>query len=176
MSDRTALGLAERLQVEAALDAAFEPLRERRTALSPLRVRAAVRWGRGAPSAAPAALRWSGALARLSELSLAAGMSVMVLSATLSPPIGRDSSAADPSRAPAAAEGRVTSAADEEREIRALRLEWYESLRSRLEAFRVDLFVPVQDWLDPTVARPAAVQRLSLPAPRVGTVAARSPY
>lgn len=177
MSDRTALTLGERLEVEAALDAAFAPLRERRTDLSPLRVRAAVRWGRGGNEPAlraPAALRWSGAIARLSELSVAVGMSVMVFAAANGP-------ALDPVRsvpqAPAVtpAQVRVVSAA-EEKEMRALRLEWIESLTSRLDGFRLDRYVPFQDWLDPTVVRPAAVQRLNLPAPRADATSTRAPY
>ena len=89
--------LPERLHVEALLDDAFEPLRSRRAGLSPLRVRAAVRWGRGAP---PAPLRWSRAASRLTEVSLALGMAVMVFVAAFGP---------SPSRvvAPGAAESGV---------------------------------------------------------------------
>jgi hypothetical protein len=69
------LTLAQRLEVEAALDVAFEPLRHERARVSATRVRAAVKWGRGA---APEALPWTGAIRRLSELSVAVGMSVAV--------------------------------------------------------------------------------------------------
>ncbi|MBI2324983.1 MAG: hypothetical protein HYU87_08500, partial [Chloroflexi bacterium] len=90
MRDRSVLTLGERLEVEAAVEAAFAPLRERHTDLSPLRVRAAVRWGRGVPKASPQALRWSGAIARLSELSVAVGMSVVIFGAALGPALPED--------------------------------------------------------------------------------------
>jgi hypothetical protein len=148
------LPLAERLEVERALESAFTPLRLRRAAVSPLRVRAAVRWGRGAP---PQALRWSAAMARLSELSLAAGMSVMVFlgafgsaaAPALQPPSPASlDEAADPARYPTP---RVTAPlGEDERYIRWLRL---------------DRYVPLQDWLDPSIVRAGPVPSLELPAP-----------
>ena len=177
MRDQSVLPLGERLEVEAALEAAFAPLRERRTDLSALRVRAAVRWGRGAsePAAlrAPAALKWSGAITRLCELSVAVGMSVMVFAAANGPALEPRTVPEEPSVTPA--QVRVVSAA-EEREIRALRLEWVESLTSRLDAFRLDRYVPFQDWLDPTVVRPVTVRRLVPPAPRTDAPTTRTPY
>jgi hypothetical protein len=151
------LPLPERLEVERAIESAFTPLRLRRAAVSPLRVRAAVRWGRGAP---PAAVPWSGAVARLSELSLAVGMSVMVF-------VGAFGSATGAQRGPASASldeavdpalypvPRVTAPLDDEHYIRWLRL---------------DRFVPLQDWLDPSVVRAGPVRfsaPLDLPAPSV---------
>lgn len=160
MSHRSVLTLGERLEVEAALEAAFEPLREARTDLSPLRVRAAVRWGRGAPAATVAAVKWSGAIARLSELSVAVGMSVLIFTAALGPALPHRS-AVDPSLAAVA-----TDMMEQEREIRAFRLEWLELLRSRLDAVRIHRPVPVQDWLDPAVPWVAPPPpRPALPAP-----------
>jgi hypothetical protein len=151
------LPLAERVEVERALEGAFAPLRLRRTSVSPLRVRAAVRWGRGTP---PQAVRWSGTVARISELSLAAGMCVMVFvgalgsvtqSVTGTGPASLDE-AVDPALYPVP---RVTAPLDDERYIRWLRL---------------DRFVPLQDWLDPSVVRPSSSRfsaPLDLPAPSV---------
>ena len=152
------LPLAERLEVDRALESAFTPLRLRRAPVSPLRVRAAVRWGRGEP---PHALRWSGAIARLSELSIAVGMGVMVFA-------GAFGSATPTERAPAASTSlddavdpalypvaRVTAPLDDEHYIRWLRL---------------DRFVPLQDWLDPSVVRAGPVRfsaPLDLPPPTV---------
>jgi hypothetical protein len=148
------LPLPERLAVDAALEAAFAPLRLRRSTVSPLRVRAAVRWGRGAP---PEALRWSGAVARLSELSLAAGMSVMIFvgafgSASVAPRGSAPAAtgvAADPALYPVP---RVTAPLEDEQYIRWLRL---------------DRYVPLADWLDPTVVRTGGARsglRLEPPA------------
>jgi hypothetical protein len=150
------LPLAQRLEVERAIESAFAPLRLRRAAVSPLRVRAAVAWGRGAP---PQAVRWSGAVARLSELALAAGMSVVVF-------VGAFGSAAPAQRAPVSTLDesvdaalypvpRVTAPLDEEHYIRWLRL---------------DRYVPLQDWLDPSVVRTGPVTfapALEMPAPSV---------
>ena len=150
------LPLAERLEVEHALESAFMPLRLRRTSVSPLRVRAAVRWGRGVP---PQAVPWSGALARVSELSLAVGMSVMVFVGAFgaaipsSPPSATSlDEALDPDLYPVP---RVTAPLDDANYIRWLRL---------------DRFVPLQDWLDPSVVRAGALRTsapLDLPAPSV---------
>lgn len=81
MSDRARpLGLAERLEVETAVEAAFAPLRTRRATSGPTRVRAAVRWGRGRPEAS---VPWAGPIRRLSELGIAVGMSAFVFAASL---------------------------------------------------------------------------------------------
>ncbi len=164
MRDRNILSLSERLEVEAAVTAAFAPLRERHTDLSPLRVRAAVRWGRGTPKASPRALRWSGAIARLSELSVAIGMSLVIFGAALGPALGdRDGASVDPART---TQGQLAGASlEEQQDIRATRTEWVDALRARLEALRVDRYIPFQDWLDPAVARPV-LRRLDVPAPR----------
>lgn len=171
MSDRDALTFGERLEVEAALDAAFGPLRDVRTDLSPLRVRAAVRWGRGTPKASPQALKWSGAIARLSELSVAVGMSVMIFGAALGPAVHGDGAKVDPPLASTAI--RITGPSiEEQREIHATRNEWLDSLRARLDALRS---VPLQDWLDPSVVRPSG-RRLELPAPRPERAGTNEPY
>jgi hypothetical protein len=82
-----ALGLAERLEVEAALENAFAPLRARRAGLGPTRVRAAVSWGRGGSEAA---VPWAGTIRRISELGIAVGMSALVFAGSLTsvPPPG----------------------------------------------------------------------------------------
>lgn len=174
MNDRNALTLGERLEVEAAVETAFAPLRERHTDLSPLRVRAAVRWGRGAPRASPRAFRWSGTIARLSELSVAVGMSVVIFGAALGPLTG-DRSVPEPGETPLSAKALTVTLIAQEREIRADRLEWLETLRARLEALRADRSVPFQDWLDPAVTRPV-VRRLDVPAPRADVVGQSGPY
>lgn len=88
MSQRTGgLGLGERLEVEAALETAFAPLRAQRTAVGPTRVRAAVRWGRVEPRPP---VRWAAAVSRISELGMAVGMTAFVFAAALTsvPPAG----------------------------------------------------------------------------------------
>lgn len=145
--------LGERLEVEAALNDAFAPLRARRAELSPLRVRAAVRWGRGA--APPKGLPWAAAASRLSELSVAVGMSAMVFIAAFSPAPApaadaRVDEAKDPAIYPVP---HVSAPVDDARYIRWLRL---------------DRYVAVQDWLDPSVVRIGAARgapHLDPPAP-----------
>lgn len=158
MSD---LDLAARLEVEDALEAAYAPLRSGRTGLSPLRVRAAVRWGRAAP---PRPVRWVRAVSRLSELSVAAGMTVLVFvgafgSAAVTPPDAPSAGepARDESIYPVA---RVTAPLTDERWIRWLRL---------------DRYVPLQDWLDPSVVRVGPAPRLQLPEP-IGSPTAAGPF
>ncbi|MBU6422567.1 MAG: hypothetical protein KGQ88_00865 [Chloroflexi bacterium] len=129
--------LAEDLAAEAALRDAFAPLRARHAAVGPTRVRAAVRWGRGS-DAGP--LRWSAAISRLSELSVAVGMSVMVFIAAFGTPVAPAASpivdeATDPAIYPVP---HVTAPVDDASYIRWLRL---------------DRYVPMQDWLDPSVVR-----------------------
>jgi hypothetical protein len=81
MSDRArGLGLGERLEVEAALETAFAPLRARRSTVGPTRVRAAVRWGRAEPQAP---VPWAAAVSRISELGMAVGMAAFVFAAAL---------------------------------------------------------------------------------------------
>ncbi|MGH2378289.1 MAG: hypothetical protein ACRDGT_07405 [Candidatus Limnocylindria bacterium] len=81
MSERArGLGLGERLEVEAAIENAFAPLRARRSTVGPTRVRAAVRWGRAEPRPP---VRWAAAVSRISELGIAVGMSAFVFAAAL---------------------------------------------------------------------------------------------
>ena len=80
MSERARrLGLAERLETEALVESAFEPLRRRRASVGPTRVRAAVRWGRVGPVRP---VPW---VARVSELAMAVGLSVVVFAGLLTP-------------------------------------------------------------------------------------------
>lgn len=82
------MGLGERLEVEAALETTFAPLRARRSEVGPTRVRAAVRWGRAEPQPP---VPWAAAVSRISELGLAVGMSAFVFAAALAsvaPPAG----------------------------------------------------------------------------------------
>jgi hypothetical protein len=127
--------LSEQLEVEDALREAYAPLRARRTDLSPLRVRAAVRWGRGAPRRQ---VGWARAVARLSELSVAVGMSAMVFMAAFGPvPERATGRIVDEAPDPVAyAVPRVTAPLDDAHYLRWLRL---------------DRYVPLQDWLDPAV-------------------------
>jgi hypothetical protein len=164
MSHKDTLSLGERLEVEAALDVAFAPLRSRQTDLSARRVRAAVRWGRGAPPA-PSALAWSGAVARLSELSVAVGMFLVIFSAGVGPAVLPPETTSAPS-VQQIDEGiypvpRVSAALEDERYIRWL---------------RIDRYVPLQDWLDPSTVRAGLTKRLEPPAPRDGAVISRDPY
>ena len=165
MSHKQTLTLGERLEVEAALDSAFEPLRSRRTDLSPRRVRAAVRWGRGAPPP-PTALPWSGAVARLSELSVAVGMflvffSAGVGSAVLPPDAGAPAPAVEQVDEGIYPVPHVSAALEDERYIRWL---------------RIDRYVPLQDWLDPSTVRAGLTKRLDPPAPRSGALPTNDPY
>lgn len=170
MNDRSALPLAERLEVEAAIDAAFQPLRARRTDLSPLRVRAAVRWGRGRDSAASGAVAWSGAVRRLSELSLAVGMSVVMFSAALGPALPGPSSEA--SFADAGASRTTGPTVEQQREILLTKQEWFETVRARLGSWST----PLQDLLDPNVVRQVIRVRTDLPAPLSETAGLTEPY
>lgn len=127
MSHRTrALDLAERLDAEAAIDAAFAPLRARRSTVGATRVRAAVRWGRGG-DALPEAVPWAGAMRRISELGMAVGMSAFVFAASLSSvPIGDQPSPAHIRAVEVVEEAlpvpRVTKPLEEDRYIRWLKL------------------------------------------------------
>ena len=76
-----ALPPLERLRLDAALDAAFAPLRLTGTSLSPARVRAAVHW---APTAPPR-LRGAALLGRLGELVTAVAAAAFVFAASLAP-------------------------------------------------------------------------------------------
>lgn len=161
MKAHDVLPLGERLVVEAALEDAYTPLRERTTDVSGLRVRAAVRWGRGASplrNDAPRALRWSGAIARLSELSVAVGMFVMIFTASVGTAVLRDPGATTPGAEEVDGSlypvPRVSVPLEDERYIRWL---------------RIDRYVPLQDWLEPSTVRPGVTKRLELPAPRAGT-------
>lgn len=151
MRKQRALRLSEQLEVEDALRDAYAPLRSRRVALSPLRARAAVRWGRGR-SERP--VRWAHAVSRLSELSVAAGMSVMIFVGALGPAPARVADPVDEARDPAVFPApRASVALDDVRFIRSLRIE-----RS----------APVQDRLDPALLHAGsarAAQRLEAPAP-----------
>jgi hypothetical protein len=108
-------------------------------------------------------VRWSGAIRRLSELSVAVGMSVMILGGSLGP-------AVPPDPAPAASGAPIARPAlplqEPQQDMLQAKVEWLESLRARLDAIRSST---VNDWLDPTVARPILVVRVrtDLPAPRV---------
>jgi hypothetical protein len=158
VSHQRPLTLGERLEVEAAIDVAYEPLRSRHTDLSARRVRAAVRWGRGAPP--PDAVPWSGAVARFSELSVAVGMFVIffsagVGSAVLPPEPGPSAPAVQQVDEGIYAVPHVSAALEDERYIRWL---------------RIDRHVPLQDWLDPNMTRTGLAKRLELPAPRGGVL------
>jgi hypothetical protein len=143
------LGLAERLEVEAAIDAAFEPLRARRAGVGPARVRAAVRWGRGT---APVPVPWAAAIARLSELGVAVGMSAFIFTASLGSIPVRDGAVPATVSDAIVSEGiavpRVTKPLEDERYIRWLKL---------------DRPVPMEDRLDPSML-PRAASALDLDA------------
>lgn len=145
MKETRPLPLADRLAVEAALETAFAPLRAARTPVSPLRVRAAVRWGRGAPP--PPDRRWVAAISRLSELSVAVGMTLVVFVGTFGPSRALAPAVPEPDAEAVAVSypvPRVTEPLEGERYIRWLRL---------------DRYVPLQDWLDPSVLRVGAAAR-----------------
>ncbi|MGH2450994.1 MAG: hypothetical protein ACRDGE_06960 [Candidatus Limnocylindria bacterium] len=139
------LTFAEQLRLEAALDEAFAPIRERRTNLSPARVRAALRWEPRLREAPPV---WRGvALAgRLAESSLAVGLTALIFVATLGP-------LADPETRPASQLGPgvvqiLDQAVDEH--------------RARMQSLRVYRPAPIVDVLDPS--RPLITQSRT-PAP-----------
>lgn len=148
---REPLTFAEQLRLEAALDEAFAPLRDRRTSLSPARVRAAVRWEPGHRETPPV---WRGvALAgRLAESSLAVGLTALLFVATLGP-------LAEPTERPAPQIGPgvvqiLDQAVDEH--------------RVRMQSLRVHRPAPMVDVLDPS--RPLIVQSRT-PAPARPTYA-----
>lgn len=158
------LPLAERLEVEAALEIAFAPLRGERARISPLRVRAAVRWGRGAPPAS--GRRWAPAISRLSELSVAVGMTLVVFVGAFGPSRAPVPAVPEPDAQAVAVSypvPRVTEPLEGERYIRWLRL---------------DRYVPLQDWLDPSVLRVGAAARTParLDAPVPSDSDARGPF
>lgn len=170
MNDRSALPLAERLEVEAAIDGAFAPLRLRRADLSPLRVRAAVRWGRGRDAEPPAAVRWCGAVRRLSELSIAVGMSVLMFGAALGPALPETT--ADPAPVDAPVARAVGPTVEVQREILVTKHEWFDTFRARLDSWST----PLQDLLDPAVVRQPIRARTDLPAPLTETAGSNHPY
>lgn len=130
------LTLAERLSVERALEAAFASYRARHTAVSPARVRAALRWDRAAaePSAA-----WRGValVGRLAELPLAVGLTALVLTASLGgvvePPAIVEEANAE------ATQVRVTARLEGERLLR-----W----------FRIGRAAVIADFVDPALGVP----------------------
>lgn len=137
------LPLRERLQMEAALDAAYGPLRRKRTNISAARVRAAVRWHRAEEPALP---RWRW-VSHLAEVTLAAGVTAFIFTGTIGPiglpvRIQADMLQApqifdDAPPVPGFIGPRVTAPlGDGQRWIRWLRL---------------DRVVPMEDDLDPTV-------------------------
>ena len=79
--DVRAVPLDQRLRLDAALADAYAPLRQAGTALSPARVRAAVRW---APSGTPP-LRGAALLSRAGELATAVAAAAFVFAASLAP-------------------------------------------------------------------------------------------
>ena len=93
------LGLDERLQLGAAFDDAFAPLRARTANISAARVRAAVRWA--APQPRP--LHGLALLQRVSELAVAAAISAFLFAgsvgsiqaAPLVPDVSHDAVSAD---------------------------------------------------------------------------------
>lgn len=138
------LSLAERLEVEAALDAAFAPLRQATTGVPPTYARAAVRWGR-APL--PQAIPWAGAVRRLSELSVAVGMSVVVFVAAF----GGSSPVLE------------WPDADAMRQVQHAAMRQIEATRPEP---RVE-FAALRGWLDPTVvASRSTLLRTVLVAPQ----------
>jgi hypothetical protein len=169
VNDRSTLPLPERLEVEAAIDAAFAPLRARRTDLSPLRVRAAVRWGRGRDAAPPAALAWSGAVRRLSELSMAVGMSVLMFGAALGPALPESFPPVQAESASARASGPTVEV---QREILVTKQEWFDTIRARFGTWTA----PLQDLLDPNVVRQVIRVRTDLPAPLSENAGLSEPY
>lgn len=79
--DARAVPLDQRLRLDAALSDAYAPLRQAGTAVSPARVRAAVRW---APSGTPP-LRGAPLLSRVGELATAVAAAAFVFAASLAP-------------------------------------------------------------------------------------------
>jgi hypothetical protein len=89
------LALEDRLEVDAALEEAFAPLRTRRANISPARVRAAVRW---APEQ-PQPFRGLALITRIAEVSVAAVVSAFLFGGSIAwvspvPDVSRDPAAA----------------------------------------------------------------------------------
>lgn len=123
----------ERLRVDAALDAAFAPLRLTGTSLSPARVRAAVRW----TTAAPPPLRGAALLGRAGELATAVAAAAFVFAASLAPVS---------SLSPGGEAARVSAPADEMRVGPGLSLDRPETFARWL---RVGRTAAVNDLIDP---------------------------
>lgn len=130
------LTLAERLSVERALEVAFAAYRRRRTAVSPARVRAAVRWDR---SAAEHSAGWRGVafVGRLAELPLAVGMTALFLVASLGGVVEAPAIVDD--AANASAQVHVTARLEGERLLR-----W----------FRIGRAAAIVDVIDPALGVP----------------------
>ena len=156
------LDYAGRLEVEAALDAAFEPLRSAHTGISPLRVRAAVRWGRGETARS---LRWTRVLARISELSAAAGIAGMIFVASVGAPAG------DPAATLPGGQAMFDPGFRNAPAVRVIDdTNW-------LRWFRLGRYVQLQDWLDPTVPRLSETRTPLLPTPlEAGSPSANGPF
>jgi len=129
-----ALPLDERLRLDAALDAAFAPLRLTGTSLSPARVRAAVRW---AP-AAPPRLRGAALVGRAGELATAVAAAAFVFAASLAPVL--------PTSPGAEATAPSTTPADEVRVAPGLSLDRPETF---VRWLRVGRTVTANDVIDP---------------------------
>ena len=127
------LPLNERLRLDAALEAAFAPLRLTDAGLSPARVRAAIRW---APTAPPP-LHGAALLGRAGELVTAVAAAAFVFAASLAPVS---------SLTPDAATARGSAAADEVRVAPGLSLDRPETFARWL---RVGRSVAANDLLDP---------------------------
>ena len=98
----TRLPLDDRIAVDAALDAAFAPLRARSANVGPARVRAAVRWS----PPEPRGLRGAALLARVSQLTVAATFSALVFSGSLASLVA-EPSVPDTTRNAGASEARL---------------------------------------------------------------------
>lgn len=141
-----ALPLDERLRIDAALDAAFAPLRLAGTSLSPARVRAAVRW----TPATPQRLRGAALLGRAGELATAVAAAAFVFAASLAPVV------------PATPAPGHSTPADEVRVAPGLSLERPETF---VRWLRVGRTVTANDRIDPALGIDGAGSHAAADAP-----------
>lgn len=133
---RCRAALDDLVATSVALDRAYAPLRRRSVALSPSRVRLALR----VPEPAPAAARFTRLTARLAEISLAAAVTAFsfIGSASVAPaPAIVDEAVAPDAVAPT----HVTAAADDQYVLRWIRLGRYAPQSDDLDPAAVRRFV-----------------------------------
>ena len=156
---RHGLPLEEQLDLDRLYDEAFEPGRSRRAPISAARVRARVAWDR--PQPASAGWRSVALLGRLSESSLALGMTVILFVGALGGVTGQTETVPPEQRSELVV--RVSAPMDETRFFRLLRLGRSAPVADNvhpvdeMRLLRLGRSAPVADNVDPATALPAVI-------------------